>query len=139
MSIDYSPAAACRGCKKSVDAKSAYFCPTCGDCICADCAKKNNGVCRRCFSARWKDSVDSPGSSSPTCFFQFVRSCFCARKESQKGISKAVASDRSIRHTAIGNVFFIRHILNSRVFKRALPRSFWSQSRREFERLSKRH
>lgn len=40
MSIDYSPAAACRGCKKSVDAKSAYFCPTCGDCICADCAKK---------------------------------------------------------------------------------------------------
>lgn len=50
MSIDYSPAAACRGCKKSVDAKNAYFCPTCGDCICADCAKKNNGVCRRCFS-----------------------------------------------------------------------------------------
>lgn len=50
MSINYSPDSVCRGCKKPVDAKSAYFCPVCGDRLCADCAKKTDGACRRCFS-----------------------------------------------------------------------------------------
>lgn len=69
MSIDYSPAAACRGCKKSVDAKSAYFCPTCGDCICADCAKEKQRRLSPLFFAAGKIQLILPGPLPRPVFF----------------------------------------------------------------------
>lgn len=102
MSIDYSPAAACRGCKKSVDAKSAYFCPTCGDCICAGLRKEKQRRLSPLFFAAGKIQLILPGPLPRPVFFNSSDLGFCARKESQKGISKAVASDRKPqRETAL--------------------------------------
>ena len=46
MSID-ERTTACQGCKKEIETGKAFFCPDCGE---IDCAKKNRGMCRRCFS-----------------------------------------------------------------------------------------
>lgn len=40
----------CRSCGKPLNAKNACRCPQCGEQLCADCARKENGVCRRCFT-----------------------------------------------------------------------------------------
>ena len=49
MSID-ERTTACQGCKKEIETGKAFFCPDCGEIVCPDCAKKNRGMCRRCFS-----------------------------------------------------------------------------------------
>ena len=39
----------CPHCNKPVSGKTAYYCPDCFHAVCPDCAKKSDGVCRRCF------------------------------------------------------------------------------------------
>lgn len=44
------PTATCKICKKTLDGRTAYVCPDCYKAVCPDCAQKNDGLCRRCFS-----------------------------------------------------------------------------------------
>ena len=68
MSIDYSPAAACRGCKNPSTRKALISAPPAGTVFARTAQRKTTASVAAVFR-RWKDSVDSPGSSSPTRFF----------------------------------------------------------------------
>ena len=45
---------------------NAYECPTCGNHVCADCAKAWNNVCPNCFSKLYKISLTTPRGRSDT-------------------------------------------------------------------------
>ncbi len=40
----------CRGCGKPLDRSRTHYCPSCGESVCPECARRNGGVCRRCFT-----------------------------------------------------------------------------------------
>ena len=38
----------CSCCGKLIDKEDAYYCENCGDYLCADCYKENDGICNEC-------------------------------------------------------------------------------------------
>lgn len=39
----------CPNCGRAVESRSMHSCPSCGEIMCADCARSGNGYCPNCF------------------------------------------------------------------------------------------
>ncbi|MBS5855276.1 MAG: hypothetical protein ACLTAN_04670 [Christensenellaceae bacterium] len=50
MKYQRDGASLCPSCNGKMQILKSYYCPDCGDRVCEACAKKNGGLCRRCYS-----------------------------------------------------------------------------------------